>query len=450
MLKYYENNGIIDAFSSPHVIGYTMVAMQEMNLCLRYGSIWWKTGCLKVDSGMIGEDIKTTKYGDIARAVSTMISDVRPPDINKSQWGFEIVPEENKIYYGFLPITGIGKKEIETIIENRPYKSFKDFFLRVAQPNLLSPKKVLTLIKAGCFDSFNANRRQVAEVFIRAIVPRAEKVTLTSINTFKNELRRKEMYVDIVDLWEFKKMAVGKKAKMNKNLEQVFISKYSNYVDYDYINGKLVIDEKSFDKYYKQQVKPLQEYLKTNEAKDMITNIKRREMWLENCGGNVSSWEMETLDLYFTKHELEIAPINKYFKLSNFSELPENPKPISYNKWRGNQFPVYDTCQIAGTVIDKNKVKNIVYLLTTDGVVTLKIPSGQFNYYDRMVVEVKNGKKRVIEKSWFEKGSILVVNGYRKETNFFVKKAKNQKHGIMKINRYNQNQIEFLSERKKV
>ncbi|RFP77761.1 hypothetical protein D0N41_22445 [Bacillus subtilis KCTC 1028 = ATCC 6051a] len=90
-----------------------MILMIEMNICHRYGAIYWKTACLSVNAGMIGETEKGTKYGAIAKAVGDMKGDILNPDINLSNKEFTPLEEENKILFGLKPIAGLGTDAIE-------------------------------------------------------------------------------------------------------------------------------------------------------------------------------------------------------------------------------------------------------------------------------------------------------------------------------------------------
>jgi DNA polymerase-3 subunit alpha len=78
--------------------------------------------------------------------------------------------------------------------------------------------------------------------------------------------------------------------------------------------------------------------------------------------------------------------------------------------------------RIAGTVLDKDKAKKSVTLLTTTGVVTVKIFGDAFTHYDKQLSERgADGHKHVIEKSWFSRGNKIIVTGIRQEESFVAK-----------------------------
>jgi DNA polymerase-3 subunit alpha len=82
--------------------------------------------------------------------------------------------------------------------------------------------------------------------------------------------------------------------------------------------------------------------------------------------------------------------------------------------------------RIAGTVIDKDKNKSTVTLLTTTGVVTVKVWKNQFAKWDKQIsARDEAGQKHVMEKSFFQRGNKLIITGIRRGDNFIPKKYKN-------------------------
>ena len=70
-------------------------------------------------------------------------------------------------------------------------------------------------------------------------------------------------------------------------------------------------------------------------------------------------------------------------------------------------------------MLDKNKDKHTISLLTPDGVVLVKYYAGSFSHYDKQVsVLNEDGSKTIIEKSWFSRGTKLLITGYRKGDQF--------------------------------
>jgi len=101
---------------------------------------------------------------------------------------------------------------------------------------------------------------------------------------------------------------------------------------------------------------------------------------------------------------------------------------------QGRTVPLYKLSKIAGTVVDKDKNKSQIQLLTETGVVTVKIYQVQFAKYDRQISEKQaDGKKKIIEKSWLSRGNKLLLMGIRRDDQFVLKKYKNTKGEVLSL-----------------
>ena len=86
------------------------------------------------------------------------------------------------------------------------------------------------------------------------------------------------------------------------------------------------------------------------------------------------------------------------------------------------EIPLYKLHKIAGTVLDKNKAKNTVTILTKSGVVPVKVWQNQFVKYDKQISKLgADGKKHVIEKSFFSRGNKVMFIGIRRDNMFIPK-----------------------------
>jgi DNA polymerase-3 subunit alpha len=159
---------------------------------------------------------------------------------------------------------------------------------------------------------------------------------------------------------------------------------------------------------------------------------------------------MDSLSFYYHDHEL--AAVQK--KYDDFFALDEEPEvDYCFTNNKGQEIKVFKLHQIIGTVIDKNKLKNSISLLTPTGVVQVKIYKNQYAIYDKQLSQKDNdGKKHVIEKSWFTKGTMLMVQGIRRGTDFIPKKMKKSTFPILsKITNIKEDgTLEFQFERQEV
>lgn len=87
---------------------------------------------------------------------------VMPPDINVSGADFKI--ESGYIYFSLTAIKGVSTDVAKKIVEDRErngsFTSFENFLQRTSQ--FIKNRKIIeSLIKAGCFDSFNKSRSEL-------------------------------------------------------------------------------------------------------------------------------------------------------------------------------------------------------------------------------------------------------------------------------------------------
>lgn len=518
MLKYHESEGIIDSFSKNHTTPYSAVALQEMNLFHFYPSIYWICACLTVDAKATDDELsndeiegetlleleensytnetdetndnediddsdedleeteeeleeselinnlsvkpkkrkQSTDYGKIAKAIGNLLSTTKIsmelPDINKADLEFSPDVENNAIMFGLKGISGINEEFLKEALSKRPYTSIEDFYIR----NNPKMGQMLSLIKAGCFDSLEkSDRINTMRKFLLHIanekISFKTKLTMVDFNKMAdlekipNELKKaKQMY--FFKTW----LLMQPNGTSNENV----IIKVEDEQGHKFFKNKcvpeynprskktthietedgIVVYKKPFGTMYDKYMKNLtEEWLKKEETQTYYNHILKeqhiQELWEKYCKGSVSKWEMESLNYYYHKHELEHVDIEKY-KIDSFYNLPEEPYVIQYkpNK-QGKVYPEYRLNRIVGTVLDKNKNKHTVSLLTTDGVVTIKFYDGLFNFYNKTIKKkmiVKGKEKNVtIEKPWFTRGNKLVINGIRRGDSFFPKKAYN-------------------------
>lgn len=461
-----------------------------MNLAYKYPIIFWNTACLITDAGgneqedieqeqwkedidygdedlfdeQIDEDeeldeddeeVKTEKkkitkvvaYDKIATAIGKMKMtgiNVSTPDINNSSYTFTPDVENNTIRYGIRGITRIGEDYIKNIIENRPYTSLNDFLTRVKT----TKTQAISLIKAGCFDKIeNKSREKIMQEYIDSISDKKKRLTLQNMQM----LITKQLLPDELD-YQIRVYNFNKYLKKNKfgELYYKLDEKSQNFYEKNYdvdvlenIQGEIYIQQKVWDKIYKKEMEPVKNYI--TDHPELLDNLNKnlyQEVWDKYALGNISKWEMDSLSFYDSPHEL--SNISKIYNVCNFFELPENPIIDKVFNKNDKQIITYKLSVIAGTVIGKNKTKHIVTLLTVNGVVNIKFYKTQFAKYDKQISERGlDGKKKIVEKSWFTRGNKLMVVGIRRD-DFFIPKIYSKSmydSAIMFINDINENGI---------
>lgn len=397
------------AFSDVHGLSYVYILICEMNICQFFGSIYWQTGCLNVDAGLSGDGQKQVDYGKIAKAISNLPKGlVAPPDVNHSDLKFTI--DKNRILFGLYAISGVSGADIQAIMDNRPYRSFKSFV--ESNKGIISDKKIVQLIKTGMFRSFCKDTRQNMIAFVKHTVPRKDKLTTVALNKIGDHVPEK--YQKYVKLYQIKK-ALKNGLKIDSVLGEFFINNLP--LDYDLEDEKIVVDQKEFNKWFNKEMKPIKEWLKTEEALDIEVKIRRNDFWKKSCLGTVEQWYFETLNYFPYDHFLTKTNLSTMFDYKSFNELPAKPQVKAYVGKK--KFPIYETYIISGTVADKNNVKKTVSLLTEDGIAICKFNNELFSKYDQVI---KDGD--IKDPSWFTKGTNLVLLGTRNGNDFRVKQVK--------------------------
>lgn len=452
-----------------------------MNLAYRFGSIFWNTAVLIENSKANEEDFededkksKGIEYGKIAKAIGEMQKFgvvISLPNINTSKFTF--IPDEsnNRIIFGLKGMSGVGDDAIREILNNRPYKSFEDFYERTGI-NIGNTTNI-ALIKAGVFDELeNKDRIELMKDFIYKISNPVKKLTSASISKLiEHGLIKEELSLE-VRFYKFRKYIFDKKFyfkkdentkskkwyKLNSISEQFFYEHFMEELqeDEDYYyeeDGSIVVLDKNFDKAYEKKIQGLKNYISKETTVEKYNNIDYMELWDKYCKGTISKWEMDSLNFYYHKHELTDIDREQY-SIVNFFELPEEPEiETSYKKGKST-INIMKLHRLCGTVIDKNANKNTIELLTPDGVVTVKFSKGQFGHYNKQlsVVNEDIGKKTVIEKSWFTRGNKVMIVGFKRGDQFVAKRYANSiyQHTVELITKVNGEFVITKTERKEM
>ena len=112
--------------------------------------------------------------------------------------------------------------------------------------------------------------------------------------------------------------------------------------------------------------------------------------------------------------------------ISDFGDLPEEPVFIE-RSWGKKTWKQYALSQIAGVVLDRNDNSHLITLLTSDNqVINIKFYAGLFaNYKRQNSIVNEDGKSEVVDPSYFSRGQLLIVSGFRRgESDFWQKDIK--------------------------
>ena len=395
-----------------------------------------------------GED-GSADYGKIATAINKMRNEginISLPSINDADFSFVPEVESNRIVYGLKGLTNVGTDIVKEIIEKRPYSSIKDFYYRVM------PKKqaMIALIKGGAFDEL-CDRKKAMIWYIWETCDKKNNINLQNLaglSKYKLLPQDTEEHKLATKISEFNRY-LNQVCKADKDL-YLLDTRGINFLESidsdDLINytpkGNAVMSVKQWNKIYEHTKDILRLWINANkeEIKQKLNDKIFMEDWNKYALGTLSSWEMESLCFYYHEHELSRVNKAKY-GLIDFFDLNEQPTVTEIKKIRGREIKIYNIERIYGTCIAKNKNKSTITLLTPEGVVDVKFSKDFFSMFNKRIsVRGADGKKHIVEKSWFDRGNKLVIQGIRQDDIFMSKKyASTPGHQLYKINSVEQN-----------
>lgn len=415
------------SFSLIHSLAYSFIGLQTIYAAVYYPSVYWNTACLRVDSGL--DEDAATNYGKIAKAVGNIMNrgiKLSLVDINKSQYMFEPDEENDLIIYGMKALNGVGGEVIQDIIENRPYTSLEDFMTKTK----VNKTVMISLIKSGAFDQFN-DRKEIMSEYIWKITEPKKRITLQNFNgLMERNLIPQELN------FEKRVFVFNKSLKAKCKVDGRFVLKnnyydfYEQFFDMDLLEpygDSISIKEDLWKKQYTKAMAPAKLYFSQHQQEllDKLNETLFGENWKRYASGSYSKWEMDSLGMYYHRHEL--TKINKsLYGIIDFKDLPESPIVDYTFKRNGIEIPIFKTNRIMGTVIAKDDSHSSISILTINsGVVTVKFNRDYFAKYNRRISEVQpDGTKKYVEAGWFQRGTLVVVNGIRRGDLFLAKKYK--------------------------
>jgi len=430
------------------------LGLQELNLCYKYGSIYWSAANLVVDSGSYNEDANDgTNYGKMSTAIASIKqsgTEVALPLINEADFGFKVDKQNNRILFSLKAINGIGTEAVQTILEHRPYNSFQDFCDKLIVTKLLTNAQMIKLIKGGSFTELhNTDRTKTMRLYLENYVFKpCDNLTMSQMGKMVEMKMIPDEFDIIIRILNFKdyvlhpdgldRLYVNPDKKVPKcgyhdryflldsNSQSFFVANFSEDAVIEVKNSYYVISEKNFLKEVETKLKTFRDWMSKEETLNLYNQKLFNELWEKHASGTVPHWNMEALSYYDAEHELDGVD-EKHYGIVNYFDLPEEPEPYEWYTRRINgeprAFPKYKISRLAGTVLANDNNHHSFTLLTRYGVVTVKTNKGAYAYYNKTISQVseENGKKKRLEESWLKRGTLLLCHGMRMGDQFFLK-----------------------------
>lgn len=152
-------------FNKSHAAAYCVVAAQTAWL-KNYYPVEFFAALLSTEMGDTDKVVKYVKDAQMKKI------EVLPPHVNHSEFKFNVKGE--KIFFSLGAIKGVGEAAVDAIVEARSklgpegFESLEQFFEAV-DLRRVNKKTIECLIKAGAFEGFGYNRRELTEGYIQFI-----------------------------------------------------------------------------------------------------------------------------------------------------------------------------------------------------------------------------------------------------------------------------------------
>ncbi|MBQ6815357.1 MAG: DNA polymerase III subunit alpha [Lachnospiraceae bacterium] len=192
------------AFNKSHAAAYAVVAYQTAYLKYYYPVEFMAA----LMTSVIDNSAKVSEYIMICRAMGI---EILPPDVNQGESFFSV--KGNDIVFALNALKSVGKPVIQRIVEEReqrgPFTTIKDFIERTNGTEV-NKRTIENFIKAGAFDCFGANRRQLMMVYTSIVdsINQNKKSSMAgqmSLFDIASEEVKEEFEIKLPNVSEYKK-----------------------------------------------------------------------------------------------------------------------------------------------------------------------------------------------------------------------------------------------------
>ncbi len=141
-------------FNKSHAAAYALVAYQTAYMKANY-PVEFLAASMTLDMG------NTDKLSEFRGEAERLNLKLEPPSINRSREYFDV--DGSTIFYSLAALKGVGKQAVESIVESRgdkPFRDLSDFAARL-NPRAVNKRVLESLAAAGAFDKLDSNRAGV-------------------------------------------------------------------------------------------------------------------------------------------------------------------------------------------------------------------------------------------------------------------------------------------------
>ncbi|WP_432644508.1 DNA polymerase III subunit alpha [Methanobrevibacter sp.] len=212
-IKVWDKIGSSGAYSfnKSHSVAYAMIAYLGGWLKTYYPSEFYIASLNHAD----GESKRQKILDELVNEGYELAN----PNINISTCKYAIT--DNKVYLPLTSIKGVGIPATVAIMENRPFRSFKDFMKH--KTSKVNAKIVKALIEAGALDDFNKPRDEMYSIVS------GKKVKWDETEKMSREFQKINIVINenLLDKYDLKQIGITKEVKSLASLKEN--SEYSDF-----------------------------------------------------------------------------------------------------------------------------------------------------------------------------------------------------------------------------
>ena len=226
-------------FNKSHAAAYAIISYQTAYLKTYYPKEF-------IAASMTMDISNQNKLGEFYEELKRLNIQVVRPDINECFEDFKT--DDQKFYYALGAIKAVGYEAISNIVQERTrngkFSSITDFLNRI-NPKDINKLQLEGLVKAGAFDSLNANRKSLF-ISIPNFITKSKNIfenkSANQIDLFGENENQENEIISKIDDWKFEE-------RLSKEFESVgfFISDHPLNQYKDILNDYNIIDYQKFN-----------------------------------------------------------------------------------------------------------------------------------------------------------------------------------------------------------
>jgi DNA polymerase-3 subunit alpha len=184
-------------FNKSHAAAYALVAYQTAYMKANF-PVEFMAASMTLDMG------NTDKLSEFRAEAERLGIKVEPPQVNRSGRPFEV--EGNTIFYSLAALKGVGGQAVDSIVEARdarPFRDISDFAARI-NPRNVNKRVLESLAAAGAFDKLEPNRARVfaaVEAMLSAATRSHDAASVGQNELFGGASDREALRLPAVEPW---------------------------------------------------------------------------------------------------------------------------------------------------------------------------------------------------------------------------------------------------------